>query len=68
MTIMNNEQTNKINIEKDFEQYVERMKRIRALATPDITEIKTADEYSSVLIDHFRQIGVLAEQNYALIG
>ena len=67
MTIMNNEQTNKINIEKDFEQYVERMKRIRALATPDITEIKTADEYSKVLIDHFRQIGVLAEQNYALI-
>ena len=48
-------------------EYVDRMIQIRRLSSPDISGVPGAEEYSSVLLDNFRNIGMMAEQNRALI-
>ncbi|MCR5638600.1 MAG: hypothetical protein K6F97_07150, partial [Lachnospiraceae bacterium] len=56
------------NYLKMFSEYAERMKEIRMLSTPNLYEIKDADEYSGVLVDNFSKIGRLAAQNRTIIN
>ena len=50
-----------------FKEYVERMKEIRLLSTPDLSGVKNADEYSDYLISNFKRIGELARENRKII-
>ena len=43
------------------------MIRIRVLSSPGLSELTTADSYSTVLRDNFKTIGELAEENRKLI-
>ena len=44
---------------KVYSEYVERMKEIRLLSTPNLNEVADAEEYSQVLIRNFSRIGEL---------
>jgi len=50
-----------------FKEYVERMKKIRLLSTPDLSNITNADEYSRLLVDNFSKIGEMAKENRKVI-
>ena len=55
------------DILKQFKDYVDHIKRIRRLSTPEISDISGPDEYSAVLEDNFSRIGLLAQENRSLI-
>ena len=55
------------DILKQFKDYVDHIKRIRRLSTPEISDISGPDEYSTVLEDNFSRIGLLAQENRSLI-
>lgn len=55
-------------ISKELKKYVKRMIKARFLSSPDLHGIANAKEYSTLLRDNFRTIGVLAEQNRELIS
>ncbi len=40
-----------------FQQYAVRMKEIRLLSTPDLNDIKDADEFGQILTEKFSKIG-----------
>ena len=46
-----------------FDEYIDRMIRIRLMSSPRLYNIHTAEEYSAVLQENFRKIGQLAAQN-----
>jgi len=50
-----------------FREYVDRMKEIRLLSTPDLDKITNADEYSRLLVDNFSKIGEMARENRKVI-
>ncbi|MBR4157457.1 MAG: HD domain-containing protein [Oscillospiraceae bacterium] len=52
---------------KVYSEYVERMKEIRLLSTPNLNEVADAEEYSQVLIRNFSRIGELASENRKVI-
>ena len=52
---------------QQIHRYVENMKKIRVLSTPDLNMIKNADDYSQILIENFSRIGELAAENRELI-
>ena len=51
-----------------FREYAERTKEIRLLSTPNLDEIKDADEYGHVLTESFSKIGKLASENRRMIN
>ena len=51
-----------------FREYAERTKEIRLLSTPNLDEIKDADEYGHVLTENFSKIGKLASENRRMIN
>ncbi len=55
------------NYLKMFREYADRMKEIRLLSTPNLDEIKDADEYGNVLVENFSKIGELASENRSII-
>lgn len=52
---------------KTYREYVERMKEIRLLSSPDLNQVKDADDYSRVLVENFSRIGKLAVENRKVI-
>ncbi len=52
---------------KQIHRYVENMKEIRLLSTPDLNEIDNADDYEKILIENFSKIGMLASENRGYI-
>ena len=48
-------------------KYVENMKEIRLLSTPDLSAIDNADDYCRILIENFSKIGTLAAENRGFI-
>ncbi len=58
------EQENRI---QQIHKYVENMKEIRMLSTPDLSKIENADDYGRILIENFSKIGMLASENRQLI-
>lgn len=52
---------------QQIHRYVENMKEIRMLSTPDLSNIENADDYGRILIDNFSRIGSLASENRKLI-
>lgn len=55
------------NTQQVFEEYIARMKKIRMLSTPPLKDIKSADEYSRVLVENFSKIGEMARENRRVI-
>ncbi|MBR5115582.1 MAG: hypothetical protein IK096_00820, partial [Lachnospiraceae bacterium] len=53
--------------QNDIREYVERMKEIRLLSTPDLQDIRDANDYSSILVRNFSRIGELAVENRKLV-
>ena len=51
-----------------LKEYVDRTVRIQTLSSPDLQGISNAEAYSSVLLDNFRSIGMLAEKNRTVIN
>lgn len=51
----------------EFRDYVERMKEIRLLSTLALDNVTTEEDYGKILIDHFRQIGVMAKENRRIV-
>lgn len=47
--------------------YVDRMKKIRILSTPELTNIEDENEYSKILVENFSEIGKLAKENRIII-
>ena len=62
---MNSEQK---NLYDHLTDYSKRMYHIRSLSSPKLGETATADAYSAVLRDNFKEIGKLAEKNRRLIS
>ena len=56
------------NYPEMFREYAERTKEIRLLSTPNLDEIKDADEYGHVLTENFSKIGKLAFENRRMIN
>lgn len=52
---------------RDLEEYVDRMKQIRRLSTPDLEKVEDAGEYSRILLDNFSMIGKMAGENRKVI-
>ena len=52
---------------QQIHRYVENMKEIRLLSTPDLNTIENADDYGRILIENFSKIGRLAAENRGLI-
>ncbi len=52
---------------RDLEEYVDRMKQIRQLSTPDLEKVEDAGEYSRILLDNFSMIGKMAGENRKII-
>ena len=50
-----------------FVDYVERMKQVRSLSTPSLDSISTANDYSRVLLENFKRIGLLAKENREVV-
>lgn len=50
-----------------IQKYIENMKEIRLLSTPDLSAIENADDFGRVLIENFSKIGMLAAENRGLI-
>ena len=42
---------------KKYIDYVDRMKKIRMLSTPELTNIEDENEYSKILVNNFSEIG-----------
>ena len=62
---------NMIDIEEftyNLKGYVERMIQIRSLSSPEVLGISNAEAYSAVLLENFKNIGVMAEKNRELIN
>jgi HD-GYP domain-containing protein (c-di-GMP phosphodiesterase class II) len=51
-----------------YDNYIERLNRIRALSSPSLDGIDNADAYSIQLRENFVQIGHLAEENRTLLN
>ena len=51
-----------------FREYAERLKEIRLLSTPNLDEIKDADEYGHILVENFSRIGKLATENRRIVN
>ena len=49
-------------------QYADRMRQIRFLSSPGLEGLKTAEAYSYVLRENFKNIGKLAEENRSFIN
>lgn len=45
---------------QQIHKYVENMKEIRLLSTPDLEAINNADDYGKILTENFSKIGELA--------
>ena len=45
---------------KELQEYVERMKKVRLLSTPDLDQITDAEGYSKLLLHNFSPIGMMA--------
>ncbi|MBO4415167.1 MAG: hypothetical protein J5824_04195 [Lachnospiraceae bacterium] len=56
------------NYREVFREYAERMKEIRLLSTPDLSDISDSSEYSRILIDNFSKIGGFAIENRKVIN
>ncbi len=52
---------------QQIHKYVENMKEIRMLSTPDLSVIDNADDYEKILIKNFSKIGMLAAENRGYI-
>ena len=66
---MSETNSNDINeIISSLRGYVDRMKQIRSLSSPDLQGITNAEAYSSVLRENFNNIGQLAQENKDLIS
>lgn len=52
---------------QQIHKYVENMKEIRMLSTPDLNTIDNADDYGKILIENFSKIGTLAAENRGFI-
>ena len=52
---------------KELQEYVDRMKKVRLLSTPDLDQITDAEEYSKVLLHNFSLIGMMAAENRKVI-
>ena len=52
---------------KKIHKYVENMKEIRMLSTPDPDAIDDADDYGRILVENFSRIGELASENRSFI-
>lgn len=57
-----------VNYMELFREYAERMKEIRLLSTPNLDEIKDADEYGHILVENFSRIGKLATENRRIVN
>ena len=55
-------------LNSSLKEYVDRMIRIRYLSSPDLHGVPNAEAYSEVLLENFRNIGGLAQQNRKLIS
>ncbi len=65
---MNTEEIENLEVgTTEFKEYVDRMKAIRVLSTPNLGLIDDAEEYSRILLDNFSQIGKLASKNRMVI-
>lgn len=51
-----------------FQDYTKRMREIRLLSTPDLYDIKDADDFERILIENFQKIGELAVENRKVIN
>ncbi len=51
-----------------FREYVQNMREIRLLSTPDLGDISDADEYGDVLAKNFTKIGELASKNRVVVN
>lgn len=60
------------NVKEQFRtglrQYADRMRQIRVLSSPGLEDLKTAEAYSYVRRENFKNIGVLAEENRSFIN
>ena len=68
---MENDQAKNISEENDdneFEEYIERIKKIAVLSSPLIDNMDSPDEYMTDLAENFLEIGVLAGDNRKLIS
>ena len=52
---------------KELQEYVDRMKKVRLLSTPDLDQITDAEEYSKLLLHNFSLIGMMAAENRKVI-
>ncbi|MCR4764271.1 MAG: HD domain-containing protein [Lachnospiraceae bacterium] len=52
---------------KEFDQFVERMAKIRELSSPELYDMDGADDYSNRLRNNFETIGVLAGENRKML-
>ncbi|MBR5420690.1 MAG: HD domain-containing protein [Lachnospiraceae bacterium] len=50
-------------IKEALTSYAERLKTVRRLSAPSIEEVKDAEDYSSLLLNNFHEIGALAREN-----
>ena len=50
-------------IRNRYQEYIDRMVKIRRLATPPLEEVSNADDYSEHLRDNFIKIGQMAAEN-----
>ncbi len=48
-------------------RYVENMKEIRLLSSPDLSAVDNADDYGRILVENFSKIGKLAAENCEFI-
>ena len=51
-----------------FQDYTKRMREIRLLSTPDLYDIKDADDFERILIENFQKIGEMAVENRKVIN
>ena len=52
---------------KELQGYVDRMKKVRLLSTPDLDQITDAEGYSKLLLHNFSLIGMMAAENRKVI-
>ena len=51
----------------ELQEYVDRMKKVRLLSTPDLDQITDAEGYSKLLLHNFSLIGMMAAENRKVI-
>ena len=54
-------------LREQFMDYVERMRKVRLLSTPSLEDVSVAEDYSSLLLSNFKEIGYYAGKNREML-